>query len=310
MARPAPAANRAVEILNYLAAHPLESFTLSELGKRLEINGASMHAVLAVLTDAGYLLRHRTHRTYALGPAIAALGAAALERHRAIDLARSELSELTAALGVQVVLTTATADEIVFLDRRGEYTGTDPSPRAGERVPFTPPLGSVFLAWAPATRVDEWLDRIPTASAADRELHQKSLAAVRTRGYSVGMELEIRNQLGRALVGLTDQPRSADLRAEIDDLLTRLGQEDYSFNNRALSTNDAQQPNEERYPVSFVAAPVFGATGEVVLALSAIGYVEPLTAMEINHIGALLHRAGARVTDGTRGRTPQDWIAQ
>ena len=41
--------------LDFLAAHPTESFTLSELSRRLGINGASAHAVLTELTEAGYL---------------------------------------------------------------------------------------------------------------------------------------------------------------------------------------------------------------------------------------------------------------
>ena len=48
MARPAPAATRAVDILSYLIAHPTQSFTLSELAPHLRMNMASTHTVLAV----------------------------------------------------------------------------------------------------------------------------------------------------------------------------------------------------------------------------------------------------------------------
>ena len=63
MSRPALAATRAISVLNFLAAHPADPFTLSDLADRLDINVASAHALLGVLTDAGYLVRHPRLRT-------------------------------------------------------------------------------------------------------------------------------------------------------------------------------------------------------------------------------------------------------
>ena len=48
MARPAPAASRAVSILAFLAAHPSRGFTISELVHHLGMNIASAHATLAI----------------------------------------------------------------------------------------------------------------------------------------------------------------------------------------------------------------------------------------------------------------------
>ena len=68
--RPAPGVERVVAVLNFLAAHPDESFTLSELARRLDLNKATCHALLMPLTQAGYLLRHPTRMNYTLGPAL------------------------------------------------------------------------------------------------------------------------------------------------------------------------------------------------------------------------------------------------
>ena len=57
MSRPALAATRAISILDFLAAHPDDAFTLSDLAARLGINVASAHALLTVLVEAGYLGR-------------------------------------------------------------------------------------------------------------------------------------------------------------------------------------------------------------------------------------------------------------
>src|SRR5204862_283541 len=58
--RPAPGAERVVAVLNFLAAHPDESFTLSELARRLDLNKATCHALLTTLTQAALTaVRHR-----------------------------------------------------------------------------------------------------------------------------------------------------------------------------------------------------------------------------------------------------------
>src|SRR5437879_2440862 len=77
----------AASILSFLTAHPSRVFTISELVKRLGLNIASAHATLAVLDEAGFVLRDPVHRTYILGPALAATGFAAMEQHPAIDAA-------------------------------------------------------------------------------------------------------------------------------------------------------------------------------------------------------------------------------
>ena len=295
MARPAPAANRALEILNFLAAHPTESFTLSELARRLDMNNASAHAVLAVLTDSGYLVRHAAHKTYGLGPAVVALGNAALERHRVIEVARVEMERLTRELGVQIVATSATVDEIVFVERVGRYTGHDPSPRVAERVPLVPPLGTVFMAWASDDTVEAWLDRLdPSTTRDELELHRYSLEWVREHGYTVALEGDTRVELGRTLIELTDQPTSSDLRAHLEKLFERLSHERYS------PTDAPSEP----FSVSLVAAPVFGPTSEVVLALSAIGFPEPLESAAVDAIGERVRRATAAITAETHGRPP------
>ena len=63
MARPAPAAVRATDIISFLAAHPSRAFTISELVRHLGMNIAFAHATLAVLCDCGFLIRDPVHRT-------------------------------------------------------------------------------------------------------------------------------------------------------------------------------------------------------------------------------------------------------
>ena len=119
MGRPALAAGRAIEILTFLAARPTESFTLTEIAEQLDLSLASCHASMKVLSDAGYVSRHPVHKSYELGPALVAVGHAALERHRAIDLARDEVRRLADDLGLEAIASVPIGDDLVVLARAG-----------------------------------------------------------------------------------------------------------------------------------------------------------------------------------------------
>src|SRR4029450_12633950 len=64
MARPAPGADRSVAVLELLANHPEERFTLSEGARRCDLNKATAHALLSALADHGVLLRHPAAQRY------------------------------------------------------------------------------------------------------------------------------------------------------------------------------------------------------------------------------------------------------
>ena len=287
MTRLALSASRAVAVLNFLAANPTEAFTLSEISDRLGINVASAHALLGVLTDAGYLARHPRQKTFTLGAAVVALGTAGLDAHPSIDLARDAARDLASATGLEVAVTSASRDHILFLARAGE-----PSPRGvpvhvGQHLPFRPPLGSVFVAWGGA---DDWL-----AHAEDPEPLVAVLEAVRRRGYSIALEADARKGLGHALDELASVPADRALQGTVTELMADLGRREYQV--REL---DPDRP----YDVSMIAAPVFGPAGEVILAMTLLGFAAGLTGAEVTAFGERLRDVALVVTKRCRGRAP------
>jgi DNA-binding IclR family transcriptional regulator len=191
MARPAPGADRAVEILDFLADNPRDTFSLSELARRLDLNKASAHATLNALTDKGYLLRHPTRKDYRLGPRLIAVGEAARAQYPVVDFARDELRRLSEDVGTECVASAAVGDEMVIVDRAGPVRPIGVSVAVGVRFPLVPPMGTVFMAWSSAREIDEWLERIgPEVTEAERDRYRHALAAVRERGYSAGRDGE------------------------------------------------------------------------------------------------------------------------
>jgi DNA-binding IclR family transcriptional regulator len=287
MSRPALAASRAVAILNFLAAHPTDSFTLSELASRLEVNLASIHALLNVLAESAYVTRHPRLRTYTLGPAVVALGTSALECHPVIDMARDAARDLANETGLEVAVTAPAGDHIVFLARAG-----DPSPHGlavlvGQRVPLAPPLGSVFVAWGGA---QQWLAR-----AANPAFLEAVLDGVRARGYAVGLEAAAGRELGLALHDLSMHPTDDHLRQSINAYVSDLSSEGYQ---------PVELQASRSYHVVNIAAPIFGSDGQVVLALTLLGFDRRLKGRTVIAHGEKVRDAGLVVTKRSRGRIP------
>jgi DNA-binding IclR family transcriptional regulator len=263
---------RALAILDFLAAHPTESFTLSELARELDINLASAHAVLGAMTDAGYLVRHPTHKTYRLGPSTMAVGHAALASHPVIGVAREEMQRLADETGLECLAAAPLDMELVAVARVGPSDNARPLIEVGQRMPLVPPLGIMFLAWSSAERVDAWLHRISPdeqPGAADR--YRSLLESARTLGYNVGV-----NQEGRTwpVPPVKEDPGVLDL-----------------------------DPGQ-RYDVLHIAATSFDHRGDVSLVINFAGFQQPLSVEEITELGLRLRRAAAFITQSVHGRAP------
>jgi DNA-binding IclR family transcriptional regulator len=292
--RGTPAAERTVEVLNLLAAHPRRSFGLSEIARRLSMSKGSTHALLTTLEATGYLVRHPADKSYVLGPAVVSLGAAAASAERAaLSHARPAMTRLSDELGLQCVASAAMGGEIVVLAKTGEPVPLGVSVEVGQRLPLVPPLGTVFVAWSAPAEIDAWLRRLG-ADAAEAELEQyrDAVATVRRRGYSVALEADARARLGRALAALGADARADALRRQVLDLVAELGDEEYIL---------GELSGAARYPANHLAAPVFDADGHVVLALTLVGFTDEFAATGLESLGRRLVHEADTASDALRG---------
>jgi DNA-binding IclR family transcriptional regulator len=292
MSRRAPAVERTVAVLNYLASHPGERFSLSEIARDLGLSKATLHAILGALTETGYLVRDPAQKTYALGPTLVALGNAAVASFPAVDCALPEMQSLTDELGLDCVASAAIGDEIVVLARTGALRPFGVNVQPGQRLPLVPPLGTVFVAWARPERVDRYLSALgPTVPAARRARHREAIAAVRERGFSVGVEAG----------APPPRPARGDRRRRhaptLEEAIRGLPIEEYAL--IRLEPGAA-------YRVNHIGAPVFGPDGEVALGLFLIGFVGAQPAERILEDAARLRAACAQVTKAIQGREPSE----
>lgn len=282
MSRPALSASRAVAILSFLASNADQEFSLSDLASRLEINLASTHAVVTTLANGGYVIRHPRLRTYSLGPSVAALGSAALKRHPAIESAHLEAHRLSSSLGLSVAVTALAGDDIIFLERVGDYPARTMGAYVGQRIPLIPPIGAVFAAWQDS---EAWLAR-----AEDREAMTAVLKSVQRRGWAVALE-------GDARISST-LPSATQAKGSSADLLDELGRTDY----RVVGALES----DRNYDVVMVAAPVFDSSGGAVVALTLVDFPAILTVDRIAGYGEAVRNAGLVATQRSGGRAPSE----
>lgn len=295
MARPAPAARRALQVIDLFVAHPGQRFSLSEIVRRTAMSLGSAHAVLHTLEAAGYVRRHPTTKAYGLGPALVAAGVVALEEQPGIRRAIERAPALAEQLGTEVVVTAPAAEEIIFLSRAGTPSPHGPDIREGERIPLVPPLGAVFMAWSSDDEVERWLARGPASSQEQLDHHRAALDLARQRGCAVAASSEVQRSFGAAASDLADVPGRHELRSALDELLIAMAAGPYAL--------DALEP-DRTYDVGVVAAPVFDVDGAVVAAITATGFPPGRSAAEVVAASDAVRDCAAVVTRESRGRPP------
>lgn len=297
MTRGSPGVERAATVLTLLSAAPEQSFTLAEIVRRTELSKATCHALLASLVDARWLLRHPAGPSYRLGPGLIALGEAARSGYPELPYAQDRMRELGFELGLECLASTVIGSEIVILGKSGVPAPLAATAAIGQRVPLVPPLATVFFAWsgeaALAAAFGPWLGARPLT-----DNYRRALAAVRERGFAVGLENPVRERLGRTFAA---QLARGQLTAPaVAKLVMALADEDYQL----IDVTHSSVTDSSRYWLSHLAAPVFDATGRVSLALTLVGFAGPLDASEIHRYGRRLRAAADAVTAAVHGDPP------
>lgn len=300
MARPAPGADRSVAILELLAAHPGDRFTLSEVARRCSLNKATAHALLAALSQRGVLLRHPDEKRYSLGPRLVAIGEAARRGYTAIDFAPAVLERLSVATGRWSRAFARRDDGVTVVAQA--HVPADVDPLDPVMLPLIPPLGAVWTAWSDRPSVEAWLARTATAEAVGPS--QAALPAIRRDGYAVtraSPELRLLSRpirpAGSAPTQTTGGRHRRPTPDEVRALLAAIGRQHLLL----IDVDDTGS-----YRVADVAAPVFDPSGTaaLVVALSGLDDVE-LSGVEIRALGARVVATAEALTAAVRGRRPQ-----
>jgi DNA-binding IclR family transcriptional regulator len=282
--RPSPQTDRVVTLLNILATTPGAGLSIAEIARRLGINKATCYPMLAALQDAGWIVRHPARRTFHLGPALVPLGQAAAGSLPTAELVHAALVDLSVDLGL-VCAAIASADEhVVVIDQSWPPSHAMPALRPGQRLPFRPPWGSVFVAWAGDEAIERWLAR-GGRGRGDPARWRSVLAGIRHLGGVVEVDEALADRV-RDRTGELDAGASRD---ELQVAVERLVEELSLQADPVLGALD----DDRTYPVSSIIAPVAGPEGEVALALAVMAFPAPRPGREIRQVLARVQEAAA-----------------
>jgi DNA-binding IclR family transcriptional regulator len=295
VSRPSPQTDRIVTLVNLLATHPDEGFTLSEIARRLGVSKATCSPMLVALTSAGFLVRHPARKTYRLGPALISAGQAAAAGFPALEAARPVLLELSDQLGVIGMAVAPAGDRLRLVDLAWDPRRHAPTLRVGQELPFRPPWGSVFVAWGTPEDVAAWVMRADDPSVSVDQ-YRDALAVTRRRGYTVELQAETRGRVRELAEALAGAVSERDRESLVERLLVEVSDRDQPLLAWPVSGRD--------YNVGAIDAPVFDEQGSVTLALSAGSFEGSLTGDEVVHVGERLRTAASEITASFGGHFP------
>ncbi len=269
MTRLSPAVGRTVAVLNFLAAHPEQSFTLTDIVNSLKLSRATCHGLLAALVESGYLYRDGD-KAYMLGPTLASIGRIAMENFSPLQAARPEMRALADAFDVVCSAAFRDRDDIVIRERAASASHLNWPMAQPLRSPFAaPPLGALFLVSSSPSDLEEWFDGVsPPFTSAGRENVRKCLERLRQQGHIFGIRSRYMNTENDQYRG-TDLPRSTFMVDPIED--------------------------DSDYELAYAIAPVFDARRRVVFLLVLSGFTGTHSGRQLREIGKRLLQSGERI---------------
>jgi DNA-binding IclR family transcriptional regulator len=285
VARRSPQTERVIAVLNLLTVDSSgEGVTLSEIARRLGLSKATCYPMLEALVDAGFLSRHPARKTFHLGPALVAVGAAAARRNPRRERASEAMIRLGHQLGLTCWLYAPDGAHLRVIDQAWHSRKTNPILRVGEHFDFRPPTGAVIVAWGGQQSVEEWLDRGAVVGEM-RDSYLARLQQVRDRGYAISLEQMAIDELRSAVAHLANATTLAE-RSRLFDLLV---EQHYGTPTSILTDVDP----DATYSVQSIDAPIFDEGGEVSMALG-LTNLPMLTGRRIEELaGQLLRVANA-----------------
>jgi DNA-binding IclR family transcriptional regulator len=283
-----------VAVLELLASHPDERFTLSEVARRCSLNKATAHALLNTLTERGVLLRHPEEKRYSLGPRLIAIGDAARRGYTAVDFAPGVLDDLAATTGLTASAWRVDGDRMVCVALSGADHRERPRSPLPTGLPLVPPVGLVSMAWSDGPTVEAWLARAGAVESVGAAV--EALPAIRRQGFAV---MEASPEWN----ALTAPPGSPGRGLEPGPAVQR-----------ELLRAVAHQPlvvgeldDRRAYRPADISAPVFGADGtELTVSISYPddGTVEAVDGADLRTVAARVVAAADDLTHAVRGHRP------
>ncbi|MBF9522584.1 IclR family transcriptional regulator [Mycobacteroides chelonae] len=289
MTKSAPAVVRATQVLDYLAARPVQPLSMTEIAEAIGVNPASTLAILQALTDAGYLERHPRHKTYSIGPALLIGGHAARARFGTAVVADREVVELADHFNALATMAMIIGDDVAIISSSGR-SATGVGYPVGSRVRLAAPAGIIFMAWADDSTVRQWLENAGAFVSESRwERVSAMFARVRANGFYVARQSTRVDQFYSLSGG--GARRSAEDRREADQRTLDV------MVDMMCEPVDLTEPCR----IGFLGVPVMSDDGDVAAVLGTLGPSELMDRAAVAEAAIRLSHSADHIRAVTRG---------
>ncbi|MGV0834619.1 helix-turn-helix domain-containing protein [Mycolicibacterium thermoresistibile] len=303
MARSSPQTDRIVSLIELLRSQPATGRSLTEIARHLGVAKATCYPMVVALTEAGWLVRHPTRKTYQLGPALVPIGAAAASALDVLDLARPAMHELADAADLATLAFVPSGTDLVAAEVAQPAGGRRDTLglRVGDRVQVIPPLGSVVAAWFPSDALLRWYHAGAQEFGVDvddvRAAYEPVLTLIRQRGYAVECFDQQQRRLAEAVTAARGDGGPLGRSRPTATLRTVAGQPTVDVLVGEI------EPDRSYQPIS-INASAFTADAEPALVLCIVDAPEPMAGRRVIELGERVSAAAQRLTDMLHGRTP------
>lgn len=283
MAGSAPT-DRVVDIVELLCRPGHEHLRFSDVVAKLGLTQATAHAILATLSERGWIARDPATKTYSLGPALAAAGARADLARPVVHAARLAIQQLHSETGYATSVLERIGDSLIVAAHASADSST-PALGPGDRIPYTPPFGVALAAWDTPDAKRDWLRR---AGGGEPEQRLEAvLAKTHERGFDVDWTTPAMAQAAALVVRLQRDGVPTQVAEIMDRLLVEC---------TAVGLLPDDDPGRRAQPVATVAAPVLDGDGHATL-IVAVHPLRPLAAKETRALGRQIVDLAATLSD-------------
>lgn len=201
-ASPIEAIDRALLLLNELAAVGAKGASLADLAQALGINKSTAYRALYTLRARDYVQQDGDSGHYLLGTAAIALGARYLDVDSLVVLLHPALVALSRRVDELVHLGVLAADEVLYIDKVEPARAIRVWSQVGRTVPVaSTSLGRALLAYRGTAReqLTAYLSALPSGRKLDEEHVWQRIQEARRVGYATEF---MENEPGIACVGV------------------------------------------------------------------------------------------------------------
>lgn len=160
-----------------------------ELGRKLELNSASVHNLLSTLAATGFVEQDTKSRKYRLGLGLVKLAGVKLAQLDIVSLAGPILKDLSISTGETITLSVLYGDDLLYLAKVESAQPVRVSSRVGGSAPIhCSANGKALLAFRPEKEIDRLLSRplrkFTEATVTDPARIKDDLRQVRAQGFA------------------------------------------------------------------------------------------------------------------------------